>query len=59
MLLDPVLAAPGETAGSALDAHLGCEIPYHRTPYNAATPAYTLSSALFGAVVLLGVLFMF
>eukprot|EP01032_Pedospumella_encystans_P017707 gene17706-20171_t len=32
--------------GQSLSANLGCDVPYYRTPYNAATPSSSASKSL-------------
>lgn len=44
---DPVLG------GKALGANLGCDVPYYRTPYNAAVRPPRLNAFLLGSAVLI------
>ena len=57
LFVDPRMGGYGQE-GNVLATNMGCDVPYYRTPYNAAATVSSISTALLGVSVLLGVMFL-
>jgi len=44
--------------GDVLAANIGCEVPYYRTPYNAASRVFSLNAVLLCVSLLVGALWL-